>query len=473
MSQKAFALILFSTLLCACNSDPGSGGGIGGTGNPVPIIATGVSVGSISDFGSIVINGQRFNTDNTAFSINEQSVAQSDMRIGMNVIAEVDFSSLTASSVSYFPTIIGPVDSISIVGNTLVSLQQKIIVNGNTQFDGVAFQDIAPGMVLEISGFRNAEQAVMASFIRLALDTTRVQLFGTILNNLQPDGLLNLPGLSVDISQIDISAIPMIDLDQFKNVLVSAPASSYNPLVPSLQAEMLRTSIDPMLNLGDTVEYEGIVSAQQNLYEFDVNWQQVLASSDTRIEYENGAVAELSSILRNSRLEVEGFVNDDLTLVATRIIIIAVDNSDVTGLIDQVDNTTRIITVMGVNIEITPSTNFKDESSFDQLRPGDYVEISASYFGTRMVANVIEVDEPDDDSILEGPVTSVDKENKTIDVINRRIPLGDNTEFKNSDDMEIDQDQFFDQVKPGDIVKSRWREFRTITSSPADDIEFE
>ena len=88
MKVKSIALFMAAAaaLLSACGgggSDAGTAG-TGGGGVP-PATASAVSYGTITQFGSIWVNGVEFSTGNASFRIKGQPGAASDLRIGMVV----------------------------------------------------------------------------------------------------------------------------------------------------------------------------------------------------------------------------------------------------------------------------------------------------------------------------------------------------------------------------------------------------
>ena len=67
-------------LVAACGG--GGGGADGGIGG------TGVALGTITGFGSVFVNGVEFSSDRAVIKLDDRTVAQSDLRVGM--VAQVD-----------------------------------------------------------------------------------------------------------------------------------------------------------------------------------------------------------------------------------------------------------------------------------------------------------------------------------------------------------------------------------------------
>ncbi|MFK7994427.1 MAG: DUF5666 domain-containing protein [Granulosicoccus sp.] len=468
---RQIGIILWTLLVLAgCNSDdPGSGGGIGGSGIR-PVIVTGATSGSISGFGSIFVNGGRFDTDNAIFLINDNPVSQGDLRIGMNVLAAVDFSSNVASQVDYVASLIGPVDMVNVVDNAFQSMGQTVKLGGGTRYENISLAEISPGMVLEVSGLRDATGRIFATFIRPAPDTTRFQLVGTVLSDLDERQMLTISGLTVNITQADLSQISTDELEFGDKVYVTADSTTYDSTGPSLLVDSVRVALEPMVAAGDRVEYEGMVSTFTSPFDFDIYWQPVSATDQTRVEFQDGTLADLSMIMLNTRLEVEAIVQENGAYQASKIILIETENSTITGAIEQITPDTASFTVLGLDIQVTDRTRYdgssdddadQDIGSFGELAVGDYVEIDASFLGNRLIANAVEVDDPNDRAILEGPVTALDITPEKIDVMNIPISLDAQTSYENRDDEQISKEEFFEQLRVGVVVKVRWDEFQS------------
>ena len=471
MLRKFVTTLLCITLLSCDTSDPGSGGGIGGTGIQ-PIVATGATQGSISEFGSIVVNGVRFNTDNATFFVNDDSITQSELRIGMNVLAAVDFSSREAVRVNYVPSLIGPVESVDLADKSFQSLGQTIRLGAGTSFSNISLSEISPGMVMEVSGLRNATGVIFATFIRPALDVTRFQLVGAILSELGNTQQFSLNGLLVNIREADLSQISTDELTFGSKVYVTADASAYDSTQTLLAVNSVRVALEPMVTAGERVEYEGIVSTFTSPAEFNVYWQPVTTTDQTRVEFQDGTLGDLSMIMLNTRLEVEAIIHADGSYQASKIILIPTENAKIEGSIEQISPNNNTFTVLGQTIQTDDNTRIDDIVSVGELRIGDYVELDVAFLGSRLIAVEVEVDDADDRVIWEGPVTELDITSDKISIMNLSIQFGIETSYENRDDQEISRQAFIDLVQLGSIVKARWDDFQS-EALPPDSFEIE
>jgi hypothetical protein len=187
-----FLLVTCSSLLVACGgSDSDTTAGIGGTG---------IVSGKITGFGSIYVNGGKFEIDNSLFDVDgDTSADQSDLALGMVVRLRVETEDgilgNTALEVVYDDEIEGPVIGVmtdpmdptiktgTVFGKTITFDQ------ANTIFEDTSFANIGeepdPGVqdVIEVSGFRISPTEITATYVRFIEDLgpdSEVELRGTI-----------------------------------------------------------------------------------------------------------------------------------------------------------------------------------------------------------------------------------------------------------------------------------------------------
>ena len=101
--------------LTACNDTGESDGGVAGIGG-----SGYVSSGTVTGFGSVYVNGVKFETDTTVFDIDDSgSGSQDDLAIGMvvtvNGTVNDDGVTGTADSISFDDQLQGPVSNITAV----------------------------------------------------------------------------------------------------------------------------------------------------------------------------------------------------------------------------------------------------------------------------------------------------------------------------------------------------------------------
>lgn len=189
-------LVIFSPLFflnsCAdSTSDILAGGGIGGTGY--------TSSGTISAFGSVVVNGVTFDTTEANIFVSWQEKGTGDqvilnyLHIGQVVLVEgtgnVETSSGVARRVMYSPNVVGPVRVVYDIGQKIRMcriLGQIIIANSDTIFSSGSLESIREDNLLEVSGLVDDEGRIRATYIRRIANSfepgTEVEVKGGIQN---------------------------------------------------------------------------------------------------------------------------------------------------------------------------------------------------------------------------------------------------------------------------------------------------
>jgi hypothetical protein len=161
------ALLLASAAfsLSTCGGIGGSefsGGGTGGTG---------ISTGSISGFGSVVVNGVHFRTDNNVapgfmtkkLSNGKDNSGRMDwdvFAVGMVVTVRHGTGDNDARVIEYRDNLRGPIAVISGADNSIGILGQSVVVD-----DAAIFASLKRGDIVEVSGFADNAGRIRAAYI--------------------------------------------------------------------------------------------------------------------------------------------------------------------------------------------------------------------------------------------------------------------------------------------------------------------
>lgn len=190
--RRALVTLLAAAGVVALPSCGGGGGGgtagvdTGGTGS--------FSSGRISGFGSVIVNGVRFE-DNAARITDDDDEAKvltaDNLRLGM--VVTVQAGAITAGSGTVLPSaaataiivesqIKGPVQS-KTAPDTLLVFGQTVKISASTVFEpGVSFANIVVGNILEVHGFADAAGVVTATFIKREAAANEFKVRGFITN---------------------------------------------------------------------------------------------------------------------------------------------------------------------------------------------------------------------------------------------------------------------------------------------------
>jgi Domain of unknown function (DUF5666) len=169
----AFSLVSLSS----CGGEGGVGSG--GTG----ITAAGLQTGTVSGFGSVIIEGNKYDESGATISIetepgNPATTTSNAIKLGMQVRAQFDTTEKLTTLVTV-PTVVGLVSAVNL--NTLIVAGQEIKLltsaagaSAPTVFEGVSSAaGLAKGDRVEVFGHLDNLNAIIATRIEL-LDDSRV-----------------------------------------------------------------------------------------------------------------------------------------------------------------------------------------------------------------------------------------------------------------------------------------------------------
>ncbi|OQX15630.1 MAG: hypothetical protein BWK73_06320 [Thiothrix lacustris] len=314
--KTGFATLLLGTLLVACG-DSGftqiATGGIGGTG---------ISTGPITGFGSIVVNGVKYDIEQATLTRNGQLAAgQNEYRIGeyVTVKGQINADGVTgkASEVAFINELEGTVTHVSTDGVTVGIMGQVIRVNALTVFHGFTLlAELMTGNVVEVSGVRDGQDTLVATSMTLKqtnyLPGATLEVKGIIRQLDVLNKTFQMGGLSVNYSQAVLEDFGAVTLTNGQYVEVQ----TLQPLQGSqLQASTVELEDDhDRLEAGVEVELEGVVTRFVSTAEFTVNRQAVVTTAAT--EFEDGAAGALRL---NALVEVDGQINAQGVLVAEEV----------------------------------------------------------------------------------------------------------------------------------------------------------
>ena len=348
----------------------GGGGGGGGSGG-VDTGGTGsFSVGSISGFGSVIVNGVRFDDSRASFSDDDdESASSGSLRLGM--VVEIEAESITAgtadtlgsgdaTSVNVVSEIKGPVEAVN-AADTLTVLGQSVVVNSSTVFeDGLTLGAITTGQVLEVYGFVQAGQVTATRIERESPGTSNFKLRGFI-GNLDAVGRAFNIG-TARISYSGIANPPALANGSFVRVRLDTTQVAGRWTATRLE---LRRELDDH----DEAEVEGVITAYSGVgTSFEVNGLPVDAAG---ARFEDGSSANLAV---GARVEVEGALRNGV-LRASKVEFRNVEEFRLFGEAESFNATERSFVVRGVKIVYTATTRFDDGTAADLSGPNAQVEV--------------------------------------------------------------------------------------------------
>ena len=417
--------LALSAALFACG---GGYGGMGGSGT-ASIASRGpasVAVGPITGFGSVHLNGKRFQTTSAAIKIDGQTATQGDLHVGDVVEVRGHHDSTSgddvADEIEMHSDVQGPVDSIDAVGNRLVVLGQSVVVSADTSYDDgispASLAGVAVGDILEVSGMRAANGDIDATRIERKPAGASFHVIGTASSTDATAKTLSINALAVDFAAatlVDFPSAGPTDGD-----LLEAEGTTLGAAGQLLATKLeLRTGKELKADHDGEAEIEGLVTRFAAATDFDVAGRAVSTSATT--VFEGGGAADLAL---NVRVEVEGVIDSTGVLAATKVRIERAANVRILAQADAVDATAGTVTVLGVTVSVTPMTRFGDHGpqqvgnfGLASVHSGDWLEIRGfeSPAGSNLVvATRLERREAEASVRLAGAVRAATAPNFTI-----------------------------------------------------------
>ena len=468
------------------------GGGGGGSEAPPPVDVdpppvggigrTGLAIGPIANFGSIVVNGVRYDTSNATFVVDDQPGTEADLAVGqvVTVKGEIDDDGGTADEVIYDETLEGPIASIDAAAGSFVVLGQTVIVNAGTSFDddfpvagidGLAIDDI-----VEISGFVDSNGNIVATRVEIDDDPDGFEVKGVVEALDAAAQTFELRGLTVDYGSALIEGdFPGGEIADGNFVEVDGTTD------PNDAQRLIASRVEYEDRLGDfenddNVEIEGLITRFVDATDFDVNGLAVTTTAST--EYENGDAAALGT---DVRIEVEGRFDIEGVIVADEIEFRTRDDARIDARVDAVDASAGTLTVLGIEVSTGPLTRFEDKLdgagegplNLADINVGDYVRIigGESPAGSNAVAATrLERDDDEGDVSLRGAVDSIAE--PTLAILGVTIETGAGTEFRGADEQPLGATEFFSALTIGDLVEADGVE-SSATVIVADEVSLE
>ena len=204
------------------------GGGGGGSTNTTTGTTSIKSVGTITGFGSVYVGETKFETNNANIYRDDDLVSQDDLRIGMLVTVEGTYDEDDdvgyAEKIIYDKTLKGPITHITINATEPATKvleimgQQVIVKKGETKFENTSFEDLAEGMLIEVSGYFDSSDAIQATYIEKESDDfdsdhDEIEIEGYLSELDMDERTFMLNGYLVNYRHADFGSLSPFDLE--------------------------------------------------------------------------------------------------------------------------------------------------------------------------------------------------------------------------------------------------------------------
>jgi hypothetical protein len=342
--------------LCACGGENIIGQNLGGSS----AVST---TGTITAFGSVVVDGVHYDTSHATITRNGVSVSETELAVGQiaRIVADsADDTDRAADRIDVDDRSVGPITSINNAAGSLVALGQTVTVDSATSFD----RDISPsglsglavGEVIDVSGFSAADGHIRATRIEPG-STTTFQVIGEIAGVDTTGETFAINALTVDYSSATVSGfasgVPA------EGDLVEVVGAPFDAASTTLTATSVAPARDETSDAdeGDDIEREGLITRFASATDFDVAGRPVTTTSNT--EFSGGTAADLAL---NERVAVAGEFNANDMLEARQVAIHAAGIAEIEGEVTAVDTTSATVTLLGATVTVTLDTRLEDNS---------------------------------------------------------------------------------------------------------------
>ena len=388
LNRHALWTLLMLAVLSGCS------GGESGTG----VQPEQTTVGEITGFGSIIVNGIHFETDQIELiEVDDDDTAvETDLEVGMvvRVIGTVSADGTTgvARQVLMSTAVEGLVFQNNFgVDQTINVMGQTINITNDTHFNSsivaiAGFDDLVANQTsVEVHGYTDGLGEFFATMVNVVQNNgvaPEVKLLGRIQNLARVDdlsGSFDIGGISVDYIVNNPTSFDdgLQALDLVNDMYIEVESENYTGTGDVLATEI--ESADLNESEGSGYELEGIVTDITNIgiNEFSLNGQRVLFDPMT-VVFEGG---DVSDIQLDTELEVEGVYSNG-ALQAHEISFHVESDMELTGIVDSVisGDTLRILdsdTMTLIDITVNELTSYEDEVdetnqyfSFDDITQG-------------------------------------------------------------------------------------------------------
>lgn len=430
----ANAVLGLSLLLSACGG--GSGGnqvsGIDGSGSPATS-----TTGTISGFGSVIVNGIRYHTDKANFSVNDQTGTEIDLHTGYQVHITGTLNkdgTGEASSIEFHSNIVGAISAIDTAANQIIVLGQTVNITNATMFGANIVPNYIDGLkvndVVQVSGQTNSQNILVATRIDSVV-TNLQRVTGTIAH--LTDTTFTLNNLTVNYASANFANIVGNHLTNDISVFVTGSVNSNGVLI----AQTVRQLENNLRSGSNHGEIEGFISRFGSAIDFDIAG--VTCTTDNNTTYDNGSSATLAL---NVQAEIEGDLNSAGKLLAKKIQFHQTESRILAGQVTSIttDASGAIVTatlqVAGVTIQTNALTRVEDKSTSElkkfnvgNIQVNEFVKVTGYTSNGNFIATQIERDNENENNPLriEGIVTAVRFDGFNIN--DRSVTLVDQTEL--------------------------------------------
>jgi len=455
---RKFSMVAVIALLAGLGA---CGGGSDHKDSVTPVPTTGtLSVGVITGFGSVYVDGVRYETTSASVTMDDETATQAQLKVGqyVEVKGHAHGDAHHADVIRYHNVLEGPISSIDTVASSFVAMGQTVRVSLDTSLGDdiqpASIEGLAVGDVVEVSGMVPAEGAIDATRVDIKPDGGPYDVTGYVTNLSEATHRFNINGLVVDYSGANMEDFATGDPSAGDLVLVKGFTFDPDGAFAATRVE-LRSDDWLMPGPGDVVEVEGAIVEFESPTAFKVGGWAVTTTPSTT--YEHGTAANLAN---DVMVKVKGTADANGVLVATRI---CFEQVNTIRIVAQVDSLAAggSMELLGLAVATDDATRYEDRSQLDQrdfgfedLTVGTWVDVRGyeepAGSGTVLATRVVRID-PADAVSLRGPF--LEPLRPDFHILSVLVRTTDTTKFRLEGNIVLTLDQFFTAAE-GQMVEA-------------------
>lgn len=406
LSRQAATMLFGATLLLTGCSGGDRAAGIEGTGD---IMAS----GSVTAFGSIWVNGVRFDTSEAAIFLDDEAISEEDILPGMTVAVDgsVDAQgNARAKTVVVDSLVNGPITSITLTGipySELSVLGQTVILPEEVIVDGLELGSLTRGQNVSVSGLIRSDGTILATRLGLREQASGADVEGTVQSIDPAQYRLMLGALEVDYSNAQFVNGTLDQLELGQQLEVEGDVVGTDTKLAATQIRFKQSFTPP--SPGSHLVWEGMVEAFTSVNAFMLNGVMVDASQ-ARIH--RGNAAQLGD---GVRITASGRVTELGIFMADSISLLLPNQTRFSGTVEEVESESGQLTVLGTQFNADAFTAFEDlgpqknrRVSLAGISRGESVEVYGRVIDDEWVATRIRrINPAEGASSFRGPVGMV------------------------------------------------------------------
>jgi hypothetical protein len=371
--RAALSGLLGSLLLVAC-------GGGGGDSPVASGAAANTAVGPISGFGSIIVNGVRYDDSAAVITDDDDNASGRDaLKLGMMVEVKsgpVANGTAQALSIAFGGwSLVGPAGSVTPAADgtgTMTVIGQKVAVTATTVFDDglTGLAGIAAGDIVNVHGlFDAATETTTATRIERKPNAREFRLHGKIAST--GDKTITIGTETIDYSTTPANRLPRSPLAAGQ--VVRARVQTVKNAAGAWVANRIKTA-RPELADGNEAELKGFITAVP-----DPATPRVFEINGLKVDATNAVIeGNPAALIVGALVEVKGSIRDGV-LIATKVELEdherdRGDAFELHGAVAELSTADKTFMLRGLKISYAGTVTYKDGTEAD-LANGKRVEV--------------------------------------------------------------------------------------------------